>query len=169
MVGEPVLIMQITNALAQVTKEVKELMIPEAIWLALIVAIPATLTPPIAAWWTNRTRRQEKEEDWARQDKVAERLLEEGKKNAQSVAKVAEVAAETAKVTDKKLDQIHTVVNSQFTAIKKALLRATERELVLLTHIAGKRPTKDQAAEIEATQKQIKELRLEIEVRVEAQ
>jgi len=153
--------------------------ISDVVLLALITAVPILISGAIVAPLTiiinNRsvarakrmeaeTSRAEKVADWARQDLVAERLEKQQIQTAIKVEEVARISAVTSQITDKKLDEIHGAVNSNFTAIKKALLRATERELVLLIHIAGDKPTKDQKVEIEATRKQINELKAEIDI-----
>jgi hypothetical protein len=72
-----------------------------------------------------RDRRQEKLADWARQDAVAEKLL----------ASNARVAEET-KTTNAKLGVIHTLVNSDKTALMQALLVSLRAQAVFL----GKQP-----------------------------
>lgn len=59
--------------------------------------IPTAIVSLVTAW----SAREDKRLDWARQDAVA--------------ARVAEVAS-AVRTTDGKLDQIHTLVNSAFTA-----------------------------------------------------
>jgi len=105
------------------------MLITEGIVLALIVAVPAMLSPLLMALLTNRNRRQEKAEDYARQDIVAARLV---KQNA--------AVAESTKVVNNKLDVIHTLVNSNMTAAMQAELDARKETLVLLKAAHGLKP-----------------------------
>lgn len=120
-----------------------------AVYVALIVAFGTIATvagPIILAWLLGRQRRAEKREDYARQDAVAARVTEAADK-AETVAKQAAeaarllvdsnaaaalVAAQTAAVTNDKLDQIHTLVNSTLTAAIEAQLEATIEQLRMM-------------------------------------
>jgi hypothetical protein len=88
---------------------------------------------------TNRGRRQEKKEDYARQDALADKA-------------------------DKKLNAIHILVNSGYDRAMQAELDATKRELVSLLEIvglkksAGQEPTIEALAVIDATKNKISEL-----------
>lgn len=107
------------------------------LWIALIVAVSAILTGPIAtavvAWVTYRIRRRE--------------------------------AIDLAMITNSKLDVIHTLVNSNMTAAMQAELDATVRELALMREVIalksehGRDPSADALAAIESTTKKIAELR----------
>ena len=117
-------------------------MIDTAILIALIVAIPtvlaSTFTPLATALIANRARRREKIEDYARQDLVAERAAETSKR-----------AADSTKITNAKLDSIHTLVNSNMTAAMKAELDATIREKVLIIEVIGLKKLIDQEIEVD--------------------
>jgi len=121
--------------------------------VAGIVAVSSILGPLLLSYLTNRQRRAEKDEDYARQDEVA--------RKAQAAAdKVAEVA----KSQGAKLDQIHVLVNSNMTASMQGELDAYKSNLVLLEEIsslrkaAGQDPSPTTMAVIESTKKKISEL-----------
>lgn len=127
-----------------------------------------------------KLRREEKQEDWARQDKVAEQaeraaalLLERQDAVAAQAAEAAsllldanERVAETAAVTNGKLDVIHTLVNSNMTAAMQAELDATVRELAMMHEVidmkraAGAEPSVAALAAVEATATKIDELQV---------
>jgi len=64
-------------------------MISEAIWVALIVAIPTALTSFVAPLLMERSRRMDKREDRAREDLVAERLRVSQTEARDAAAKLA--------------------------------------------------------------------------------
>jgi ABC-type multidrug transport system fused ATPase/permease subunit len=155
------------------------------VWIALIVAIPAMLSPVLMAWMTNRNRRQEKQEDYTRQDQVAAtaaesaRRLDDNQAKAQEALRiVAAKAEETARllkennkaqadaavVTQGQLKQIHTLVNSNMTAAMQGQYDATERELTMMLEVialkkaAGHEPNIETLALVEATKGKISQL-----------
>ncbi len=138
-------------------------MVTEGIWLALIVAVPATLSPLAMAWFTARTKREEREQDWARQDIVAARLLVSNKQ-----------VAENTRITNGKLDVIHMLVNSNMTAAMQnehdAVIRelAMMREVIDLKRAAGQEPSIEVLAAIEATEAKIAELKIVLSERLNA-
>lgn len=73
-----------------------------------------------------------KREDWRRQDEVASKAVAEATKVAGKVAEVATAVFASSLVTDGKLDQIHTLVNSQMTEALRNEQSALKRELILL-------------------------------------
>ena len=119
-------------------------MIDSAILIALIVAIPtvlaSTFTPLATALMATRARRREKLEDYARQDLVAERAAEV---SATLLLRTKERAEET-KITNEKLDTIHTLVNSNMTAAMQAELDATIREKALIIELMSLKKLMDQ-------------------------
>lgn len=158
----------------------------ENVYLALIVAVPALLSPLFLSWLTNRNqqkvkeldaelKRREKLEDYARQDEVAERLVKQ--QNA-AVAKVAEVAeslrvenrivAETTKTTNEKLDVIHVLVNSNMTASMQGELNALRigltqmREIIELKKAAGLQPTPEVQMSVGSLMGKIAELEAQL-------
>lgn len=136
----------------------------EAVYLALIVAVPAFLSPLFLAWLTNRNLRKVKEQDWARQDVVAakaERTAELLRKNNLAVALA------TAE-TQKQLKIIHTLVNSTLTAALQGRVDAVRKAIGLMHRIIelnkgiGIEPTIAALAEIEASEKEVADLELNI-------
>jgi len=103
-----------------------------AIIIASFAFITAATTPLIQSY----IRRQDKKADYLRQDEVAERAKTDNAKLLESQEKLASQNNETARllvqsneksdhrsdVQDAKLDQIHTLVNSNLTAEMQARL-----------------------------------------------
>jgi hypothetical protein len=82
------------------------------LYLAFFVAASTAISPILMAWLTNRNRRQEKQEDYARQDAVAAkaaeaaRLLAERQDAAEEkAAAVARQAKEAARLLSNRQDQ----------------------------------------------------------------
>jgi hypothetical protein len=156
--------------------------------LGVLVALSTFLSPLLMAWLTNRNRQQERAQDFARQDLVAERanlvavdLVKRQDDAAEKAATAArlllaanERVAQTSKMTNDKLDVIHTLVNSNMTAALKAEFDATERELTMmievveLKRLGGHLPTVESLAAIEATRVKISELRSTLDDRAKA-
>lgn len=100
----------------------------DAVWLAILVAIPSILTvlvPLIMAKVNNAQKNLEREADWARQDAIAARL-------AIKVSETASTAAVARSVIAKKLDVVHTLVNGNVTEYMHRELEGLRRELELL-------------------------------------
>jgi hypothetical protein len=160
--------------------------IDSGVEIALIVAVSSAISPLILSILSNRSRRAEKLEDYARQDAVAAKaeeaaklLLERQKATASDAATVArklldandrvadaaQVAVETAQVTNTKLDLIHTLVNSNMTAAMQSEFDAVVRELAMMREVitlnraAGREPSLDTLAAIKSTEDKITELR----------
>lgn len=122
-----------------------------------VLAIFASVTAPVILM--NRTaamHREDRQADWARQDAIA-----------------AVAAAANAK-TNGKLDVIHTLVNSNMTAAMQAELDAIRREIVMMREVvalnlaAGREPTVEALAAIEATQVKITTLEAQLADRATA-
>jgi len=116
----------------------------ESVYTALIVAVPAVLSPLLLSWLTNRHRRQEKFEDYERQDLVAAKAEEAARLLLAANERVAEATKETnEKLVDvaKVTGVIHTLVNSQLTGSKQSEFNAITRELALLQEIGGSKPS----------------------------
>lgn len=139
--------------------------------IGVIAACSAILGPLVLSLLTGRqqararlvearVRREEKKEDWARQDAVATQAAEA----ARLLLVANEEVAAAARVTDGKLDVIHTLVNSNMTASMQSELDAKKgqvvlmREVVTLKQAAGQEPTKAALASIEAAESRISEL-----------
>ncbi len=108
----------------------------QVVLVALLVSVVA---PTILALITNRSRRADKAQDWARIDAVAAQakadavVAREGQeKAAQLLAENNKIVAETARDTTERLTVIHTLVNSNMTAAMQENLDATVRERVAL-------------------------------------
>jgi len=148
------------------------------VWAPILVAVVVAVVPLMSAWLTGRQLRAAKVQDWARDDALRER---EQKERAQVAAQVAAAAAEVAAVkdhlvestnrTDRKLDDIHVLVNSSMTAAKQAELAATRREVVLLREnaalheAAGRSPSDDASAALTSAEDRLGELQDEVEDR----
>lgn len=141
----------------------------DIVTLALIAAIPTFTTPLVMAVVNHQIARQQKQEDYARQDVVAAKAAEAAELLLASNEKVAKAA----KVTDEKLDVIHTLVNSNMTAAMKSELDAITRELAMMQEVvelkrtAGKEPSTAALSSIESTKDKIKELQVEVAKRLE--
>jgi heme exporter protein D len=92
-------------------------MISDAVLIAIIVAVPAVLTsvvaPVLIAWQQHRNRLEEKREDRAREDEVAAKL-----QASQTLV------SDRTDITNRKLDKIHVLVNSNMTAAMQSELDA---------------------------------------------
>jgi hypothetical protein len=154
--------------------------VSDSIFIALIAAIAAAagtvLSPLILSHMNNRARRAEKLEDWAREDRVAEKaaeaarlLLEANERVAKTARETNERVARAAARTDAKLNVIHTLVNSGLTAAIQAEYDATVRQLALMREVVELRrssgrqstePSAEAVAAIEATAARVDELKV---------
>lgn len=131
----------------------------EPLYVALAglgVACLSAMAPLVNLILTSRTRSREKKEDWRRQDQVAEQaaraaklLLESQTKMFQRQAEVADQAAKAAKLllaaqaettsqnaeTQGKLNQIHTLVNSNLTKEMQDRLIAINAQVFLTKEV----------------------------------
>jgi hypothetical protein len=154
----------------------------DTIWLALIVAVPAMASPLLMAWLQNRHAAAKEDRDHERQDAVAERaeevarlLLERqeavkaaAEKTARLLKENNRAVAETAAETHSQLKVIHTLVNSSMTAAIQAEHDATVRELAMMREVialnnaAGREPSREALAAVDATEQKIDELKLSL-------
>lgn len=132
----------------------------ETVFVAGIVAITSMFGPLILAMLTNKQRRAEKQEDYKRQDAVAE------------AAKQAVTAVNHAsEISTVKLDAIHALVNSNLTAVMKAELDATVRELRLMKEVIrlnralGQEPTGEVLQSLAEAETNVSTLKSRIETR----
>lgn len=168
------------------------------LWVALIAIFTSITAPLLLAYVNNRAQRKAKVEDaaelraakledYARQDKVAREarevavnaektarlLLGNQQATAAAADEVARLAAVNAGKADTKLDQIHTLVNSQMTAAKQAELDQTRAMLIVLKRITaiaalrGERADPDDLEAIRRTVSRIKELETELADRLQ--
>lgn len=151
----------------------------DPVWIALIVAVPAMLSPLLMAWLTNRNRRLEKQEDYARQDAVAAKAAEVAKllldRQAEVSAATAEAArllevntqavSDTAAKTHTQLKVLTGMVDGNFTRLMEAELEAIahglvlSRQVIALTFANGHEPPEESLAAIKATEIKIAELK----------
>jgi biopolymer transport protein ExbB/TolQ len=143
-----------------------------SIWLALIAAVStAIVSPVIVAVVANWNRASERVADYARQDAVAARaeknaaaLLERQDKAAKLLLESNKIVEETARISNGKLDVIHTLVNSNMTSAMQSELDATGRELAMmlevieLKKVSGLQPTEEVISALGATRGKIVEL-----------
>jgi hypothetical protein len=99
------------------------------LYVALVVAV---IGPFLLAWLTGRQRRQEKQQEWVRQDLVAKRLEDRQIDIDKGLKEVAKQAKKNAESTDSQLHEIHTLVNSDMTAARQGELIAVEAHLAAL-------------------------------------
>lgn len=100
----------------------------------------------------------------AQADKTARLLLANQQSTAAAADEVARLAAENALKSDTKLDQIHTLVNSQLTAVRQAELDQTRTTLIILKRVTALAALRGEHADpldlaaIERTEARITEL-----------
>ncbi len=114
---------------------------PVTIIVLSVIAVFSSITAPLLITYaTTRLRRQERLEDYARQDAIAQR-----------VAEVARTAADNSAATERKLNQIsqqalqireqanqiHILVNSDMTAARQAELDQTRAILAVLRRVTN--------------------------------
>ena len=152
----------------------------DTVWIALITATAAFMSPLLLVVLQGRGRRLDKAQDYARQDAVAARLMERQDRAAAAVATVAKnldlnnrVIAEATVSTQTQLKEIHKLVNSNMTAEMKNNLDGLRRELVLLHHVvdldhaADREPSVDVQAQIKSAEDKIAELQAAISDRLD--
>jgi len=140
--------------------------------LLALVAILGTMGtvfgPMLLAAQLNKARLVEKREDWKRQDAVAAQAEEAARLLLAANERVARATIKT----NTKLDVIHTLVNSNMTAAMQAELDATTREVAMMREVvalneaAGRTPSQEALAAIEATQNKINELSASLQDRL---
>lgn len=147
----------------------------DAFAVALLVAFTSIVSPMLLAWLTNRQRRQEKIEDYARLDVVAAQAAEAARLLVQTNKAVAEVGAQAAiaaQGTNDKLDTIHVLVNSNMTAAMRAELDARKAQLVVMEEMmalnlgVGREPSPAATAAIDGLAHQIDELAANLDDRL---
>jgi hypothetical protein len=143
----------------------------EAIWIAVIVAMTSTVSPLLLAYLTNRQRRRDKLEDWARQDAVAaqaRQVADDLLRVNRQVVGATEEANTKLDTANGKLDTIHGLANSTLTAAKQAELDAKNVTLVLMRELAernGDGQSVERAAAIDALAASIEALQAEVDER----
>jgi hypothetical protein len=150
----------------------------ETVTLALIAVGSPLLLSILTGWQLSRAkveeakiRREEKEQEYARLDLVAAKAEATRQEQASRTEEAAALllasnleVANTAKITNGKLDVIHTLVNSSLTGAMQSEADAVARELAMMLEVvelkraAGKEPTEEVLAAIDATKAKIAEL-----------
>jgi hypothetical protein len=145
----------------------------EALWIVIATALSGLLTLLITGWQNGRSKRAERSEkvadreaEWARQDKVADRLVAAQTAATQAAEKVARTAATTAKDQGQKLDQIHTLVNSNMTTAMENELASYQALLALLKKESP--PDEETKGAIKATEERVEKLTVELDDRLRA-
>lgn len=156
------------------------------VWIAVITALVA---PSLLAVFQQYFRRQEKQQDWDRQDKVAEQaaqaaqlLLERQTISARKVDEAASLLKEnnkavavTAAETQGQLRQIHTLVNSNMTAAMQSEMDQREIALALMNEVidlkksSGIQPSTETKATLEQMAASIDELNAKLSDRLNQQ
>jgi hypothetical protein len=163
--------------------------------LALIAGVIGLVSPMAMSWLTNRNRRSEKMEDYARQDAVAAQAATAAALLAGKQEEIARATREAARllvasnerqataasdIGDKLQEQssalkvIHTLVNSSMTAAMQAEHDATQRELAMmhevidLKKLAGQDPGAIALAAIARTEGRLEELSAALQDRLKA-
>jgi hypothetical protein len=148
----------------------------ETIVVALVVSI---ISPTIVALLAGRQQRKAKEQDWAREDAVADKavlvakqasaaaqlLLAAQETEAVARQEVARLAAENNAATASQLKQIHTLVNSDMTAARQSelntfrqLIESQKAQVKLISGHNLEAPT-DLLESIKANEERVQELR----------
>lgn len=167
-----------------------------SVWLAIIAAVIGIMSPVLVSILASMSRSREKQEDWARQDLVAQRVedaarlqtkrQDEVRKQVEDVATQAREAAKLLRIStaaaerntqDIKIDvkAVHTLVNSDKTERMKRELIALEgqlRALRMLEHLGMKlTPPVEQSVDdrvvVETLTKEIKQLEVSLKDRAE--
>lgn len=119
--------------------------------LIVVAMISGVVGPGILALLTTRAQAQARREDWARQDAIADRQ------------------EKAAAANGSRLDEIHTLVNSNLTDAQRRELAATQamlvtmREVVDLKRAGGLEPGPQSLQAIEMTQMRVDALEHDLE------
>lgn len=160
----------------------------DPVWgLAIVALLTAVIGPVTLAHLQGKQQLAAKLEDWRRQDEVAARaaevakqLLAKQEETAQKTREAAEllvennkVVAETAEITNGKLDQIHTLVNSNMTEALQSELDSVRaqlammRELITFKVAQGVEPSEETAATLKALEIKAQKLAANLKDRLE--
>jgi hypothetical protein len=141
--------------------------------VVVLVFIAAVVGPAIIARVIVKSLSEARREDWSRQDQVAARVEAVREAVIESDAQVARVAAENNAAVSSKLEQIHTLVNSELTASQERALRADRaslqalKEVVALKAERGLDPDPESLVAIEDAQRRVDKLAHELEHKAE--
>lgn len=146
----------------------------EAVYIAIIAAVTAAtsmLGPIILASLSSKQRRDEKKQDWDREDLVAAKAAEAAKLLVES----QRALLVATKGTHEKLDVVHALVNSNLTTALQASYDSMSRELTMMYEIVelkrkdGAEPSDYTKSAISATEGKLKELGENLVVRAAQQ
>jgi hypothetical protein len=140
-----------------------------AVWVAIIVACSSLTGPLLLNILNSRSLRQLKHDDYAREDLVAARAAAATAQLQSSQEAIIAAAA----TTNGRLDAIHTLANSHYTAALQGELAAVEREVEMMREVAalrqaaGSEPSDGAISAIRNTELRIVELGATIKQRLE--
>jgi hypothetical protein len=143
----------------------------DTVWISLIVAASGMASPLLLSGLTNRQRKLERQEDYARQDQVAAKAREAAELLVESNRHVAESSAKI----QTQLGQIHVLVNSNMTTAMKNELAARKdsyallNEAVDLKRAAGAEPSITTLDQISIAGVQIAELEAQLADRLKTE
>ncbi len=143
----------------------------DAVLIALVggcVTIASVGTPVVISVITNAAARKSKQQDWDRQDRVAEKA-EQVVKQAEEAARLLKATNESivtaATATNDKLTclevgqkQIHTLVNSNLTSALSGELVALKGQLIYLRRLVERESNAEDVCEVDSLVAQIAEL-----------
>lgn len=140
----------------------------EVLITAVVVSL---LSPVVLAIVTGRQRRAEKQLDWAREDVVAEKAAEVAKVLGAKLDSTKETTIKAVSGTNKKLDTIHTLVNSNMTAAMQSELDALVAQLALMREVISLKgtPSDDTMNTVKILEGRIAELRASLHDRTKVQ
>jgi len=166
---------------------------PTSIIVAVVSLIGVLAVGILAPAWllarTEKIHHEDRQADWDRQDRVAEKAEKAAADLAASQKRIADKAEEAATLllannervaatqqeTNGKLDVIHTLVNSNMTAAMQSEFDAVSRELAMMREVAalkqaaGQQPTGETTAAISVTEAKLHELDAALADRAKAQ
>lgn len=139
--------------------------------VALIAGLAAPLSGVITVLILGRQNRKTTQQNWKREDLVAERAAKAAQDLIDSNKKIAQVAEETATKTFSQLTQIHTLVNSNMTAAMEDALASKLGHLVALEQVLVMQKDADESVidtlrEIQETKEDIARRRAELQDRL---
>ena len=123
-------------------------------------AMVSVIAPAVLSYMTGKQRMAEKKEDYRRQDEVAAQAREA----ARLLLDANERVAETTLETNKKLEIIHTLVNSNMTSAIQEQLDARRLNLVMMEELIdikqreGHDPSPDAIGAVLSARQRIEEL-----------
>lgn len=140
----------------------------DLVWVSLIAATGTIVAPVLVSVFTSRARRNDRKQEWARQDVLIQRADAVAAQAAQAArlllasnADVAAKAKEASVHTNGELKVIRTLVDGTLTKTMESSLDGTRRELALLVQnvdlrrMAGLEPDPAASKIIEAVEHKI--------------